>query len=475
MAARAKGVVINQSKPDHHYPASLERFLAAVGHETDKKKVLALILPGALTISQTEVGMLLLTNDASTSLNVVAKQGLRDEIITQFTGGEFGRLLLMGQRLWIKPQPLQLTPEQALLGRHKLKYLFGLPLRYGGQTLGAIVVGSWKSVLGQTQQERLEMLAQVVALFLDDIRLRTKSTSDDPSATEPKSDQAPVGANPDSTSHSPLDPDASTPADDVEQLLAALMSAEEEVANQNYDLGLLNTFSNEVGRTLQLDSILDVAIRQSQTALKAEAGWCYLLQDDVLTLRKHQGLSDEYAAKMQHLSPGNGTEGMAFVRNETILRDGLLFHSGQTRRWVQQEGLRTIAAVPLTKGETTFGVLAVGNRHDRDWTGRDKRMLISIGQQLSQAITNSQTFDEAKQKAQTFEADYTSLQQANTQLMKRATTLEKQIQGLRQVEQQIWSILAASRKASNKSDPDGEQLMTTLKKVLAALSQASTH
>ena len=105
-------------------------------------------------------------------------------------------------------------------------------------------------------------------------------------------------------------------------------------------------------------------------------------------------------------------------------------------------------------------------------------MLVSIGQQVGQAIANSQLFSEVKEKAQNWEASYTALREANAQLTRRAETLERQIQELHHAEQQIWVALAASQRARRSSpvkqtsNAEGdEQLVATLKRILAAMNK----
>jgi transcriptional regulator with GAF, ATPase, and Fis domain len=476
---------MSQVKSNCNYPNVIEQLITSIGQETDKKKVLGLILPCALAISGSEVGALLVTDDEHKKLRAVVRQGLPGEVIEQLTSGDLANLLLIGQRLWVKSRRLRRNSKQALLGRHGLHYLFGVPFRFAGQVLGAVVVGSHTAsdnCLGQEQQRRLELLTQLVALFLDDIRLRTKelqvsNASNGSEAQQP--DQAdtpqPDSSVENSSVSTPPQVVQTAAADDLEQLLAAVMSAEEEVASQNSDLGLLDAISNEVGSSLHLNRVLDAAIKQTQAALKTEAGWCYLFKDGVLVLSQYQGLSSRYVEAMHQLELGNGAEGMAFSRSEPIMRDGLLFHSGRTRRLVQEEGLRSIAAIPLTAGNEPFGVLAVGSHFQREWSSRDQRMLLSIGQKVAQAITNSQMFSEAERKAQEWEANYSHMQQTNAQLTARANALAREVQELRRIEQQIWIALAASQKAS-KSQGEGlelnqENLVATLKKALTALRQ----
>lgn len=457
--------VTGQLSNTSNYAAIIERMIAKIGQETDRRKVLAAILPYALAISQVELGALLIASDEPDNLNAVAKRGMPDEVIRQLTRGDLGRLLLMGRKLWVKPRPLQLNVEQALLGRHELAYLFGVPFRFDGHVLGAVVVGTHKEsgrMIDREQQQWLAMLAQLTALFLDNIRLRTNLF------TGQRQDQSKPSVPPE---NQPFP--QPVVVDELEQLLAAVMSAEEEVVSQNTDLGLLNAISNELGSTLQLNAILEAVIKHTTSALDAEAGWCYLYEHGTLNLRGNQGLSERYAEGMRHLSPGDGVEGMAFTRNEPILRDGLLFHSGRARNLVQEEGLRTVAAVPIKTDRKNFGVLAVANHHDWVWSSRDKRMLVSIGRQVALAVDNAQQFTEAQEKAQTWETSYSALQEANAELTKRAEVLERQIQDLHHAEQQIWIALAASQRAArHPSDPsEDEQLVATLKRILAAMNR----
>jgi len=485
MSYQVRHVAMNRVYPNCKYPAVVEQLITSIGRETDKKKVLGLILPCALAISETEVGVLLVTDDEHKRFKAVVRHGLPGEVIEQLTSGDLGNLLLIGQRLWIKPPQMRHNSRQAMLGRHGLRYLFGVPFRFAGQVLGAIVVGSHTATndcLGQEQQQRLTILTQLVALFLDDIRLRTTSFQTGSGSNGSEAEQtdqlgvsrpeAAANAAPDLASPQALE---TVQPDEMEKLLAAVMSAEEEVASQNADLGMLDAISNEVGSTLHLNRVLDAAIKQTQTALKAEAGWCYLFKDGVLVLSKHNGLSTKYVEAMQHLDLSSGAEGMAFTRSEPIIRDGLLFHSGRARRLVQEEGLRTIAAVPLTAGDARFGVLAVASQYHREWSSRDQRMLVSISQKVGQAIANSQMFSEAEKKVQVWEANYSAIQQENAQLTARATALAREVQDLRRIEQQIWIALAASQKAGKFQhkalEMDPEDLVTTLEKALTALKQ----
>ncbi|HMQ52961.1 MAG TPA: GAF domain-containing protein [Anaerolineae bacterium] len=447
--------------------ASISQIMSLLNNGTNKVLTLRAVLPYAMEISRAGGGALLVVDPDVGRMHVVAKENLPNEVIAPFSRGELGNFLLRGHRLQIESEGN--NPHQALLKQHQLKIVFGFPLRFKRRVLGGIVIGTYQDedhTLVQEQLEQLDILAQVVALFLENVRLRTlrKQNSRQPTESFPEDEIA---------------ADKRKLAE-LEALLEAMMSAEEEVVNQNRDLGLLNLLSNELNSTMQLNQILESGIKQARNAMNASLGWCYLLENGVLRLYEPQGLSEQYIEGMAYLQPGNGAEGMAFARNEAILHDALLFHSGRARNLVQQEGLRTVAAVPLSDQDKPFGVLAVGDRVNRNWTTRDERMLLSICRELSQAVVNSRKFDEANEKVENWESDYGALQQANRQLTLKAASLELQIERLRQAERQMWLVLAASSEARRKSIgkgsgpeevTDDRQVIVTLKRALRKLSK----
>jgi GAF domain-containing protein len=470
-AVVANSLYTTEVKVEKVYLNAVEAIVAATGQRTEKIKVLVELLPQALAISEAEIGALLVVGDHITPQNgkvnnliVITWQEMPAEVIKQLTGGALAKMLLAGQRIWLQPQALPSDTEQALLGRHKIKYLLGLPLLADGEVLGAIVVGSRKannSLISWELQQQLSMLAQLMALFLDNIRLRTRQRQLQVEMTQK---QVVVTASDGAKDN------------DLEDLLAAVMSAEEEVANQNRDLGLLNALSGEIGSTLQLSAILEAAVSQTTKLLQVEKSWCYLLENDQLVLREQRGLSTDYVNGMKYLEPGSGVEGMAFSRKQPILRDGLLFHSGKARNLTKDEGLRMIAAVPLTAQGHTFGVLAAAKHHQQSWSARDERMLMSIGRQVAQAIGNSHMLTDVQAKAQTLESSFSTLQQTNVQLQRRAELLERQLQEFRRTEKQIWTMLAASTEARRKiksANANDEELLGALKRVLVSIAEKS--
>lgn len=441
------------------YIRTFEAVVAELDHSTDKVRALTNILNHVLTVSQAEIGALLVIGDDIDNLTMVTRQGMPDEIIKQLKTGELGRRLKSGQPLWLTPKPLQLDVEQALLKRHKLKFLCGVPLLFNNRVLGAIIVSTKSATVPpRTELEpRLNTLARLLALFLDDVQLRSWYQT--------------LAQGPEETPEQSAASTKMEEAAELEELLAAVMSAEEEVVQQNTDLGVLNTLASEVQSSLKLETILDVTLNHTVTALEADAGWCYLIENGDLVLQGQCGLSTEFVNRMQYLKAGNGAEGMAFSKGQPIFADGLLYHSGKMRQWVKEEKLFAVGAVPLRVQGNIIGVLAVARHEIGDWSTRDERMLVSISQKMAQAIANAQHVNQVETQASTWQNNYQNLKQVNDELIKRTQQLEEQVNALRQADQQIWVMLAASKEAGYRADSQ-DQLVHTLKKALGELRAA---
>ncbi len=97
---------------------------------------------------------------------------------------------------------------------------------------------------------------------------------------------------------------------------------------------------------------------------------------------------------------------------------------------------------------------------------------MAISQQVVWAVVNARMFNRIREEAHTWESSYRALQHVNEMLSQRAEALEQQLQDLRHVEQQVWTILAASMRARYMPESMGsndEELVNTLKKLLAAI------
>lgn len=219
--------------------------------------------------------------------------------------------------------------------------------------------------------------------------------------------------------------------DDLEQLLAAMMAAEEEVERHNTDFTVLNRISEILNRTLNLDKVLNPVLDKIQGILRTEAAWIYLVDETsrnavMLTMRAHIGLSDRYERGMRQLSLGDGLEGVVAIENKAYFINDISDHSDRCHLLIEVEEIQSIAAVPLACPEErdgedymrVVGVLAVATREYHTWGPRQIRLLTTIANQMAFAVNNAQLYAQVKEGMTSLTVSNQVLQEINKLLTK---------------------------------------------------------
>lgn len=469
--------------------------------------VLKLALVQALETIKAPVGAVILIHPETKELSLGVHKGLTPALIDILTGQELAKgaaalmpHLVVGDGALLEYDTADDPKEQLLLTNGQLTSLVSLPLQADLKLLGTLLVGLQdKKVFKPSELCFLLALSQETAIFLDSLHLRKALWHTAESLLGEEVGQAEVKLK-------EIEPDdldlaktplwnliADTPVlpqpagDDLEQLLAAMMEAEDEVQQQNADLQTLNTISAMMNRTLDLKQILQCAVEQTRTILHTEAAWLYLTDEEgLLRLQAQTGLSDAYTRGMHCLQPGQGLEGQVALENKADFVEDVLADSRNYKIWVDREGLTALAAVPLTRpgGQTSttavVGVLAVGLRANakslttpprNSWSPREVRLLTSIANQVALAINNAQLYARIQDSELSMRAGNEVLRTINDMLLEKTSFLEGFIQeelnpALTQAAQTLQRLLATP----SVNLPDGhKQHLLNLQRLLSQL------
>jgi GAF domain-containing protein len=282
--------------------------------------------------------------------------------------------------------------------------------------------------------------------------------------------------------------------DDLEHLLVAMMEAEGEVQQQNTDLQTINTISEMMNRTLDLNEVLQCAVDQTQTTLQTDAAWLYLLDDRILLeMQAHTGLSTDYVRGMQHLRPGEGLEGRAAVENKGIFVESVPDDAEKHKIWVDKEQLHALAAVPITRptlephpdqptGEVqshVIGVLAVGRRSTKAyaWTPRETRLLAAIANQVALAIDNARLYAQVHAEEASLGSGNEVLRTINDMLLEKNAYLEGFVQDdLPQVLNEVSQVLQRlTAEDSGSLAGEQRQKVSRLQKIMSRLSDMTSE
>jgi GAF domain-containing protein len=216
--------------------------------------------------------------------------------------------------------------------------------------------------------------------------------------------------------------------DDLEQLLAAMMEAEEESFRHNADLIALNSISTKLARTFNLNKVLDGIMAEIKDMLSVTAAWLYLidpLSPDRLILRACDGLSERYSQGRQRIFIGDGIEGQVAQLNQPLFIEDALQHRLRCEILVDQEQMRAIATVPLTcevehdglEEQQVVGVLTVSMNHTYLWQSREIRLLTAVANHLALATHNASLYNQVQDTSERLAASNQLLQELNKQLL----------------------------------------------------------
>jgi GAF domain-containing protein len=436
--------------------------------------LLKLALVQALETSEATVGAVILIDPETKELTVGVHQGLAPNLIAILTGQELenGATALMphlvaGDGALLEDASTDDPQERCLLVNNGLTSLVSLPLQIGPRLMGTLLVGLQGDRLFRPSELCFLMaLSQEIAVFLDSLNLRNElwhtaevflgeETSQiklqEIDTTEVKLKVPPLFK-------LPLDnaqPVSQPAEDDLEQLLAAMMEAEDELQQQNADLQTLNTIAEMMNRTLDLKEILQCAVEQTKDILNTDAAWLYLVDErGNLEMRAQLGLSQDYMIGMGYLRLGEGLEGQVALENKAQFVEAIAQDDRKHKIWVDKEGLQALAAVPITRPESKLqrsldgslsageaagptgpaaqsgshvvGVLAAG-QHTRSgylWSPREIRLLSSIANQVALAIDNARLYAQLRDDEAGLRGGNEVLQAINDMMLEKNAFME---------------------------------------------------
>ncbi len=188
------------------------------------------------------------------------------------------------------------------------------------------------------------------------------------------------------------------------QLQESYAHLEQRVADRTKELATLNAIAAVVNESLDLDEILNNALDETLQMMEIEAGGIYLLDEEVglLTIAFQRGFSPQFVAEIDRLKVGEGFSGRVAQSGQPLVVRNVSTDPRLTRMVVRQEGLQSVAIVPLSSKGRVLGTLFAAIRGYREFTDQDVQLLTSIGQQIGVAIENARLFEAEQRRAEQF-------------------------------------------------------------------------
>jgi GAF domain-containing protein/ligand-binding sensor domain-containing protein len=192
---------------------------------------------------------------------------------------------------------------------------------------------------------------------------------------------------------------------------------ERQVTERTEELAAVNAIACVVSRSLNLDDMLTDALDKTLEVMEIEVGGVYLLNEEteVLDIVVHRGFKPERVAEIDGLKVGEGFSGRVVQSGEPLVVRDVSEDPRLTRTMVREEGLRSLAIVPLTAKRKVLGTLFVVTRGYRQFSEQDVQLLTSIGSQIGVAVENARLYEDTKRRlAQLAALQETSMAVAGT-------------------------------------------------------------
>ena len=159
-------------------------------------------------------------------------------------------------------------------------------------------------------------------------------------------------------------------------------------------LSALNTISQVVNKSLDLDSILNDAIEKVVELLQADGGFLRLLSDDrqELILNAHKGFTGEQISKLTvSRKYGDGSNWKALLQDQV---QQLEFNPNdpyqqQTNSFGLQIGAHNAILFPLKSKDNSVGTMSIYSFKPRKFTKQEIDLSAIIGNQIGVAIENA--------------------------------------------------------------------------------------
>lgn len=176
--------------------------------------------------------------------------------------------------------------------------------------------------------------------------------------------------------------------------------SEAELAQRTANLAAQNAIAAALSRSLDLGAILDTALDEVVSVMKAELGLIFLWDPDQkkLNLQSSRGpiLPDggKVSAQDCYCCEAVSTEAMNSLQATVrpVSQDPL----ATTTSIVNRAGLKTLVSVPLVSNDMPVGALTLGSRQTAPVQAPELELLTAIGQQIGMAVENAHLYQKAE-------------------------------------------------------------------------------
>jgi signal transduction histidine kinase/ActR/RegA family two-component response regulator len=171
--------------------------------------------------------------------------------------------------------------------------------------------------------------------------------------------------------------------------------SKEEIVRLNQELSILNTISQTVNQSIDLDEILNKSLDKMMEMTDIRSAGIYLLDEKSkdLVYVAHRGFSKIFLKGMKRMKLGEGVTGKVALSGEPMFIEDYPSHP-EALPLAIEEGLKSLAVIPLKSRDKIYGTLNLARKEFPKITLFETNLFNSIGQIISGALERASLYTE---------------------------------------------------------------------------------
>lgn len=226
----------------------------------------------------------------------------------------------------------------------------------------------------------------------------------------------------------------------------AMERAEQQRMRQNQQLLILNTLSEAVNQSLDVNAVLNQALRCILETLRLDAGDIRLLENGRLLLHAAQGVAPAFRTNEPCAHLGRCICGNVAQRGELMALNYFDRLQQFSNTPCAVERFSSVLSVPVRTADRVLGVLHVATRTPRTFEMTERALLTAIGYQIGIAVEKARLHEQVKQLNQALEDRVRQrtheLQLAQQDAAHKADALQRMLIEERRIEERTRTSIA---------------------------------
>lgn len=171
-----------------------------------------------------------------------------------------------------------------------------------------------------------------------------------------------------------------------------------QLEEQRRELLALNTITEAVNHSVELEFVLRSALQKVVELLGANFGWLYLVENHDLILQHHYGTAKNFFPVQMAIS----NENIPWIQKPYTNREGVDGYEGEIGKTLSQEGIQSWASIPLERKGELAGVLIIGSKKSGQFEEKQLNLLQAFGNQINTALHNASLFGQVRESEQRY-------------------------------------------------------------------------